>query len=807
MLAGGLEAGPFGALWELRAGEHSVAEPINSEVAAEARETTPAGDRPTAWQGPRSQLGLIPERIGRYGIRRIIDGGGMGTVYEAVQDHPRRTVALKVMKASLRSTSAERRFELESQVLAQLHHPGIVQVYESGIDIDPGDPSHPVPYFAMEYIAGAKPITQYARDNAFSVHQKLELFCGVCEAVAHGHQNGVIHRDLKPENILVDAAGQPRIIDFGVARAIGAATTASTQQTDVGQLLGTIPYMAPEQIDANPSEVDSRSDVYALGVILYELLCERMPYTASKSDLLAAAKAIKQDPPAKPSTTHRRLRGDLETILLKALEKDRKRRYQSAEELRIDIQRYLHDEPLITARPPTVGYIIGSKTRSILRRQPAAMVLLAVVLLAGLLTEVVGVQAVYRWTPANDWFYGWATTNFGPDRYLAAFEHVRVIHLNDETVDRMPELAERLELEKLDPDVVPSWRVLHGRLMERLQSAGAKALAFDIEFPSTQAEYDEDFARGVRALEAVDVPVIVTAAWDTDELGRPFVSESFIDLVRCGGYTIGTPQIGIWQVDLLVQRSWNEVRPSLALATVAASMNPRFEPSFAFEEGLLQVGAVQYTDAANPGFWIRPEGVEKRPLRLSAKGFVEEPLSAVEADTGMLPEDLVGLYFIEPPSPEATFASTIAYHDVFDMTGDELRERFGGKILVVGDARSDAPDWLRYGDTRVHGSVGHATAIDLLLRGEPILLERLGLARLAVTFAAVLGIIVAMVGAGHALRRYTILAIAAVAMLVSSVVAYTEFRYLTNPIVPIIALVLASELTVLVNRIRNVRAA
>ena len=293
----------------------------------------------------------MPKTIGDYRIVRKLGDGGMGTVYEAQQDHPRRTVALKIIRFGLASKNMLKRFEHEAHVLGLLQHPGIAQIYEAGT-ADTG--SGPQPYFAMELVPG-KPLTNYANQNALGTRQCLELVSKLCDAIQHAHTKGVVHRDLKPGNILVTEDGQPKILDFGVARATDSDIQTTTLQTDIGQLIGTIPYMSPEQAGGSPDEIDTRSDVYSLGVLLYELLTNRLPYELKEKMIHEAVRVIREEEPTRLSSINPQLRGDIETIVAKALEKDKDRRYQTAGELAADIRRYLDDEP-IEARPASAMY-------------------------------------------------------------------------------------------------------------------------------------------------------------------------------------------------------------------------------------------------------------------------------------------------------------------------------------------------------------------------------------------------------------------------------------------------------------------
>ncbi len=333
----------------------------------------------------QSGQSAVAVHIGRYRIIRILGEGGMGTVYEAEQDQPRRRVALKVIKASLASPDLLRRFEQESQALGRLHHPGIAQIYEAGSAETPGGRQ---PFFAMELIHGL-PLTQYANQRKLDIRQRLLLMIQICDAVQHAHQRGIIHRDLKPSNIVVEETGQPKILDFGLARATDCDAEA-TRQTDVGQILGTLAYMSPEQVLADPLALDTRSDVYALGVILYELLAGKLPYQLSRQ-LPQAIRIIQETDPNPLSSVSRVFRGDIETIVTKALEKDKNRRYASAADLAGDIRRHLDDQP-ITAKPASTSY----QLKKFARRHKALVTGVAAVFVALVLGVIASTREAVR---------------------------------------------------------------------------------------------------------------------------------------------------------------------------------------------------------------------------------------------------------------------------------------------------------------------------------------------------------------------------------------------------------------------------
>lgn len=322
----------------------------------EPRESDP-GSQPTAanvtsTEGASSGRGFTgpQSQIGGYRLLGLLGVGGMGLVYRAEQQNPQRIVALKVIRLGIASSENLRRFEQEAKLLGRLQHPGIAQIYEAGTaSSDEGLQ----PYFAMEFIHGP-PLLQYANTHSLNMRARLELMAKICDAVNHAHQRGIIHRDLKPTNILVDESGQPKILDFGVARVTDSDAQA-TRQTDMGQLIGTLAYMSPEQVLADPLALDVRSDVYALGVILYELLAEKPPYNTERKALHEVVQVIREEDPTPLSSINRRYRGDVETIVAKALEKDKARRYASASDFAADIRRYLADDPIV-ARPPSTAY-------------------------------------------------------------------------------------------------------------------------------------------------------------------------------------------------------------------------------------------------------------------------------------------------------------------------------------------------------------------------------------------------------------------------------------------------------------------
>jgi serine/threonine protein kinase len=407
-------------------------------------------------------------KIGRYKLLQLIGEGGFGVVYMAEQEKPiRRRVALKIIKLGMDTNRVIARFEAERQALAMMEHPNIAKVLDAGAT-DTGRP-----YFVMELVKGI-PITEYCDKNDLDTRQRLELFIDVCKAVQHAHQKGIIHRDIKPSNVMItlhDGKPVPKVIDFGIAKATQHRLTEKTLFTDFRHFMGTPVYMSPEQAEMSGLDVDTRSDIYSLGILLYELLTGSTPL--EEKMLLNAAhdemcRMIREEEPEKPSTRlstlgemlaevakHRHVqpdqlckivRGDLDWVVMKTLEKDRTRRYETANELVLDIERHLRDEPVV-AGPPSAVYRI----KKFLRRNRVLVTSVAtvmVVLVGGIVASTIFAVRAERQAKISQ-----AVTDFLENDVLASVDpakakglEVTVRYILDEASESM---ADKFEDEPL----------------------------------------------------------------------------------------------------------------------------------------------------------------------------------------------------------------------------------------------------------------------------------------------------------------------------------------------------------------------
>ncbi len=429
--------------------------------------------------------------VGPYKLLEQIGEGGMGVVYVAEQTQPvRRKVALKVIKPGMDTKQVVARFEAERQALAMMDHPNIAKIFDGGVT-ESGRP-----YFVMELVRGL-PVTEYCDGERLSIRERLDLFVLVCRAVQHAHQKGIIHRDIKPSNILVtlhDGVPVPKVIDFGIAKATGQSLTDKTVYTAFAQLVGTPLYMSPEQVELSGLDIDTRSDIYSLGVLLYELLTGTTPFDSETLKLAAfdeMRRIIREDEPPTPSTRlsslgetltttsvkrssvprhlNRSVRGELDWIAMKALEKDRRRRYETANDFAADVMRYLTDRP-VEACPPSARY----RFHKFARRNKAVLTTVALVVASLFIGAVVSTWQALRATEAKE---AEATQR---KRAEANFEKAR------EAVDQMlTRVADRLlgtpQMEKLRSELLQEALTFHQGFLQE-QSADP-----DVRFQTAKA--------------------------------------------------------------------------------------------------------------------------------------------------------------------------------------------------------------------------------------------------------------------------------------------------------------------------------
>ena len=775
-------------------------------------------DESTAWSpaSPRRQPSpdehddlTIPRArpvidIKGYEILRELSRAGQGVVYQAVSNSTGRRVAIKVLRHDKEAAETNRkRFEREIRLVAQFQHPNIILVFDSG---ETPDGQH---YYIMDYVRGVS-LRDYVREHKLSLEATLALMRTVCNAVHHVHQRGVIHRDLKPANIMVDSEGAPKVLDFGLAKAM--LTPPEAMVSITGQFVGTLTYMSPEQTHGNPDEIDGRSDVYSLGVILYELVTGRHPYppTGQMADLLKHIVELSPTPPSKAwdpqmgltresgeSRSGRRspIDADLETIILKAQTKDRQRRYQSAEELSRDIDHYLRGEP-IDARRDSAIYVLRKRSRGFVQRHVVTSFLGAIAI-APILTELVAPRAVFSWTQAGAEFEAFLTRRFPPTAIGSWFENVRVIALTDSTP--VEALAREAGIEGVTVENKKSLRRLHGRLMERLAERELKprTVAWDFKF-SGESEFDEAFAVGARALGEVGVDVIVgvDTSWLEGE-GVQDLSSTIAPEVRCGLVT-ANPQ-GAWSVHLAAQRGPANPVPGLPLAAFASYQHPATNYDIRFrEDGSVLDLVFWYGGAAHARHWL---GDPDRVV-LSDATAIRPDTEPYAARAGYKLDDLVASHIVTIPAEHVLNESTVAYETIFTPDDDtQVQTQLADKVVVLGDLRGDTDRHL-YADRRmVAGCYAHATVIDALLRKFYIRRPRLSHRNLIALTAAILGCLTGVLMPRGWVGRWLALAGWAVVLMAAGVLAYRNLHYLLNPFVPLFTLVVACELSAAVKRV------
>jgi serine/threonine protein kinase/Flp pilus assembly protein TadD len=614
--------------------------------------------QPSGAEGPSPHEGnAMAERpsmiIGPYKLLELIGEGGMGAVWMAQQTEPvKRLVAVKLIKAGMDSKQVIARFEAERQALALMDHPNIARVLDGGTTQgEPGGVSPGRPYFVMDLVKGI-PITKYCDEHHFTPRQRLELFLPVCQAVQHAHQKGIIHRDLKPSNVLValyDGRPVPKVIDFGVAKAAGQSLTDKTLVTGFGSIVGTLEYMSPEQAEVNNQDIDTRSDIYALGVLLYELLAGSTPLTKKRvkeAALLEVLRVIREEEPPKPSTRlsstdelpsvaaqrqtepaklTKLIRGELDWIVMKALEKNRNRRYETANGFAIDIQRYLADEPVL-ACPPTVGY----RLRKFARRHKAGLAVAATVLF--LLVLLGGV-------------IGWAVRGREARQAKAAGQ-----------VESIFAEVNRFEHEQKWPEALAAARraeaVVSGSEAEAAIEKLVRARLTDLEF--------------IDRLEQIRTE---RSMWVEGRLDNAGAARAYAKAFR--DYGVDVEELA---VEAAIDRL--KARPALAIA-LAAALDNWFAVRFAMSE----------TDAAGWGRFVAvARGIDPHPLRDRLRSCWGQPITPQLQDELRRIAESIDLR-AQLPGTLLSLALTFTWH-----------EDYAAAVRLLRDAQSVYPGdyWLNY---------------------------------------------------------------------------------------------------------------
>lgn len=665
-----------------------------------------------------------------YRILHEIHRGGQGIVYKAIQLNAHRLVALKLLhRSALTSIEHRKRFEREIDLTASLRHPNIVTLFDCGFTNQP--------YLVMEFVEGTR-LDDFVESHKISVHEMLTIFLKVCDAIAYAHTQGVIHRDIKPSNILINAQGEPLVVDFGLAKLLEPEHP-QDEVSITGEFLGTLSYASPEQLRGEQHRIDTRTDIYSLGVVLYWLLTGRVPFAIRHHDYMAFISERAYSDPPNPSTLRKEIDTDLCTIVLKALQSDPVRRYQTVDQLIDDINRFMAGEP-VTARRDNITYILRKRLVRWASRHPvgivAAVVIMTQLLVGGLLFSGLLSSTIDR-------AFERVIAQQLPTQWSG---DVAVVAFNDDTYLRIPELVNRFGLTNVSQRNPKSWRSMHGQFMQTIAKGHPRVVVWDIFFPDLRPEYDSAFVKGMRELQRSGAPVVVGVN-GVDKLGQPIISPviaadvdgwGWITLHQHGSLTDG--------VLLAVDHPPTPLSPSLSLAGAMHFRQPQYAPIYLWDGFETLLVRFSRRSGTNPRVF---EWSQEQELIDVSRVSIGVEFGTVKGTDNSRRTALRNLTVA--PDRRTLSKATTPYHRVFDMKESELLAAFHNKVVLIGDQRDrrttrrDRLEIMTTQGPREEYSVYlHAAAMNDLIAKTRLESARLATQQLLIGVAGLLGALIGL---------------------------------------------------------------